>query len=68
MARKKIKIGKIKAEFQKANDVTCECIEQVTPRIGTDCQCFSTPTKSGELPIAIKTETAKLLKVDKLQI
>jgi len=63
MARKKIKIGKIKAEFQKANDVTCECIE-----IGTDCQCFSTPTKPGELPIAIKTETAKLLKVDKLQI
>jgi len=67
VAKKTVKLGKLTLKFIKANDVTCECTKQVTPRIGQDCQCFVTPT-ANEMPTVIKSETSKLLKVDKLQV
>lgn len=65
--KRTVKLGKITAKFKKANDVTCECTKDVTNRIGENCQCFVTPS-SDEMPTIIKTDTAKLLKVDKLQV
>ena len=62
MARKKSLGAKSKRE---AFDVTCECTKQTTPRIGENCQCFITVKGPS---VEIKTEIARLLKVDKLQI
>lgn len=49
-------------------DVTCECTKQITSRIGQDCQCNVIPKSGKTKGIFFKSETAKLLKVDKLQI
>ncbi len=66
MARKKqIKLGGLTAKTRTATEVNCECTKQVTPRTHRNCECF---VIGGDGPLTvIRTDVAKLLKVDKLQ-
>lgn len=46
-------------------DVICECIKKSSLTIGRNCQCrIITPGEKAEF---FKTDTAKLLKIDKIE-